>query len=70
MMRRMRWMILCGMAVLTGSCGHMYTNSKSYGEFRDYGHYRQTDYQDVKDVPAAYWVYVYPHWYVWREKAE
>ncbi len=49
---------------------HVPDDAGNYGEFRDYGHYRRTDYQNVKNVPAAYWVYVYPYWYVWREKAE
>ncbi len=43
---------------------------KTYGGFKDYGHYQKTDYEDVKGVPAAYWVYVYPYWYVWEELVE
>jgi len=40
---------------------------QSYGDFRDYGQYQATDYYEHKKIPAGYWVYVYPHWYIWGE---
>jgi HEAT repeat protein len=40
---------------------------QSYGDFRDYGQYQATDYYEHKMIPAGYWVYVYPHWYIWGE---
>jgi hypothetical protein len=40
---------------------------QSYGDFRDYGHYQATDYYEHKMIPAGYWVYVHPHWYIWGE---
>ncbi|MEN8150762.1 MAG: hypothetical protein ABFS86_13140 [Planctomycetota bacterium] len=49
---------------------HVPDDVEKYGLFKDFGHYRETDYQDVKGVPAAFWVYVHPYWYVWAEKGE
>ena len=39
-----------------------------YGDFRDYGIYRSTDYMGHRGLAAGYWVYVWPWWYVWREQ--
>jgi hypothetical protein len=39
----------------------------SYGEFSDYGSYSSKSYAGYNDLPAGYWVYVYPHWYIWGE---
>ncbi|HZN41233.1 MAG TPA: toxin-antitoxin system YwqK family antitoxin [Planctomycetota bacterium] len=42
---------------------------QSYSDFRDYGYYQAiAEYQGEKDVPAGYWVYVYPYWYIWGER--
>lgn len=42
---------------------------QSYGDFRDYGYYQEiAEYQGEKAVPAGYWVYVYPYWYIWGER--
>jgi RNA polymerase sigma factor (sigma-70 family) len=38
-----------------------------YGEFSDYGHYTGTSYAGYDNLPVGYWVYVYPHWYIWGE---
>ncbi len=27
------------------------------------------EYQGHKDLPKRYWVYVYPYWYLWDERA-
>jgi hypothetical protein len=27
------------------------------------------DYQGYKDLPKGYWVYIYPYWYLWAERA-
>lgn len=41
----------------------------NYGEFHDYGHFQQlADYQGEAAVPAGYWVYVSPYWYIWGER--
>jgi HEAT repeat protein len=39
----------------------------NYTEFRDYGQYPATDYAGYTGIPAGYWVYVYPYWYIWGE---
>jgi HEAT repeat protein len=39
----------------------------SYTEFSDYGYYTGTSYVGFTDLPPGYWVYVYPHWYIWGE---
>jgi Ca-activated chloride channel homolog len=41
---------------------------KSYGAFRDWGHYTGTTYLEHKNLPQGYWVYVAPHWYIWGDK--
>jgi hypothetical protein len=41
-----------------------------YGAFTDYGPYPALqEYRGEKDLPAGYWVYVYPTWYIWRDLA-
>jgi hypothetical protein len=42
-------------------------DKNGYGEFSDYGHYTGTSYAGYDDLPVGYWVYVYPHWYIWGE---
>jgi len=39
----------------------------SYTEFSDYGYYTGTSYVGYDNLPPGYWVYVYPHWYIWGE---
>ncbi len=39
-----------------------------YGEFSDFGHYPATGYAGQADLPEGYWVYVYPNWYIWKDK--
>jgi len=39
-----------------------------YGAFSDFGHYTGTSYAGHGELPAGYWVYVYPSWYIWKEK--
>jgi hypothetical protein len=41
----------------------------SYGNFNDYGFYTSTSYAGYTNVPAGYWVYVYPNWYIWKDVA-
>ncbi len=42
----------------------------TYGEFRDFGHWDGTDYSGHSDLPAGYWVWVYPNWYIWGDVEE
>ena len=37
-----------------------------YSAFHDYGSFPATDYAGHRNLPEAYWVYVYPHWYLWE----
>jgi hypothetical protein len=37
----------------------------TYGDFDDYGYYSSTSYAGYSNIPAGYWVYVYPDWYIW-----
>lgn len=39
-----------------------------YGEFNDYGTWTGSEYAGNHDLPPGYWVYVYPHWYIWRDQ--
>ncbi len=47
---------------------HVPQDKASYTEFNDYGMYPATDYAGYQGIPAGYWVYVYPHWYIWGEQ--
>lgn len=38
-----------------------------YGEFYDWGYYTGASYRGFDDLPAGYWVWVKPHWYIWGE---
>lgn len=39
----------------------------SFGEFKDFGPYPKCSYGEHKDLPAGYWVYLNPNWYIWGE---
>jgi hypothetical protein len=40
------------------------------GAFRDAGFRVAGSYADQEDLPAGHWVYVYPNWYIWRDKSD
>ncbi len=42
----------------------------TYGEFKDYGHWDETVYSGYADLPAGYWVWVYPNWYIWGDEVK
>lgn len=42
---------------------------KTYGAFRDYGYWAGDAYRNFTGLPTGYWVYVYPHWYIWGEES-
>jgi len=48
---------------------HLPGDKAGYTEFRDYGLYSGTAYAGYNDLPVGYWVYHYPHWYIWKELA-
>ncbi|QOV89933.1 hypothetical protein [Humisphaera borealis] len=39
----------------------------TYGDFYDFGYYTGTSYMEHTDLPPGYWVYVAPHWLIYRE---
>ena len=46
---------------------HVPQDRASYTDYHEFGHYQATDWAGHKNIPAGYWVYVYPHWYIWGE---
>lgn len=40
---------------------------QTYTDFNDYGPFPATDYAGYNAIPEGYWVYVFPHWYIWGE---
>jgi hypothetical protein len=40
---------------------------QTYTDFNDYGPYPATDYAGYTAIPEGFWVYVFPHWYIWGE---
>lgn len=39
----------------------------TYTAFRDYGFYSGSEYAGYANLPEGYWVYLYPHWYIWHD---
>jgi len=39
-----------------------------YGKFNDYGFHPACNWGGHNNLPGGYWVYVYPHWYIWGEQ--
>jgi len=46
------------------------TDKDAYGEFNDYGYSPTQTYAGHSNIPAGYWVYVAPNWYIWGESKE
>ena len=47
---------------------HVPQDTNAYGQFTDYGMYTGNAWAGFNDLPPGYWVYVYPHWYIWRDQ--
>jgi HEAT repeat protein len=45
-------------------------DKQNYSDFSDYGHYDGNEWAGYTDLPSGYWVYVYPHWYIWGEQKQ
>lgn len=45
-------------------------DKQNYSDFSDYGHYDGNEWAGYTDLPPGYWVYVYPHWYIWGEQKQ
>jgi HEAT repeat protein len=41
-----------------------------YKDFSDYGRFEGDNWAGYTHLPPGYWVYVYPHWYIWQEQAK
>ncbi len=46
---------------------HVPQDKASYGLFSDYGMCECPSWAGYNNLPTGYWVYVYPHWYIWRD---
>ena len=42
------------------------SDRSTYGDFYDYGAWEGDSWGGYTDLPAGYWVYVYPHWYIFK----
>ena len=40
---------------------------ETYGPFNDWGPWSGNSYAGHVSLPAGHWVYVQPHWYIWRD---
>ena len=40
----------------------------AYGSFHEFGWWSGSEYRGRTGLPAGYWVYVYPDWYIWQER--
>jgi hypothetical protein len=41
-----------------------------HGDYRDAGRRSLQQYAGFTQLPPGYWVYVYPYWYIWRDRAD
>jgi hypothetical protein len=42
----------------------------TYGDFNDYGYWDGTAWAGYTNLPAGYWVYVAPNWYIWGRQRD
>ena len=42
-------------------------DAEAYGDFCDFGFWSGTSYAGYSDLPAGYWVYLAPKWYIFKE---
>ena len=40
---------------------------QSYSDFCDWGYWSGTSWRGHTNLPPGYWVYVFPHWYIWGD---
>jgi hypothetical protein len=45
-------------------------DADEYTDFHDLGYRTRREYAGHKDLPAGWWVYAAPYWYIWRDLAE
>lgn len=41
-------------------------DEQQYGSFNDWGHWNGSSHAGFDNLPAGYWVYVAPHWFIWE----
>ena len=46
---------------------HVPADSEQFGQFKDLGMLDRKSYAGAENLPAGYWVYVAPYWYLWAE---
>ncbi|MFQ3592121.1 MAG: hypothetical protein SNJ82_02900 [Gemmataceae bacterium] len=48
---------------------HVPGDQAGYTDYRDYGFWSGNAYAGYVDLPSGHWVYMHPHWYIWKEVA-
>lgn len=43
---------------------------QNYKDYCDYGRFDGNSWAGYNDLPAGYWVYIYPHWFIWGEQVK
>jgi hypothetical protein len=46
------------------------SDAAKYKDFHDLGAKNDKSYAGHDNLPKGHWVYVYPYWYIWRDKTE
>jgi hypothetical protein len=47
---------------------HIPDETAAYGSCFDYGRFNSSSYREFQNLEFGYWVYVKPHWYIWRRE--
>src|SRR6516165_6100988 len=45
-------------------------DADEHGDFKELGRRTTSKYADQNDLPAGWWVYVQPYWYIWGERTD
>lgn len=45
-------------------------DAEKFKDVHDFGYRNLREYAGHADLPAGYWVYVFPYWYIWRDLTE
>jgi len=43
-------------------------DARRYGRCRDYGRYSGSSWAGFRNLPPGFWVYSFPHWYIWSRR--
>ena len=44
------------------------SDRRTFGAYHDFGFNSQAVCAEYTDLPRGHWVYVYPYWYIWRDR--